>query len=377
MSFPVLIGRGAHTARLLAWGVLAFLFLQVSISMLFQVDSDLNGASRAGGIVVHTVATAAFLLVQQAAIAGAGRGRAWARWTVVLLAPVGLFAAQEWATLALAFATLFLDFPRRTAWILAVAETGLTVVAMLVFDANTEATWGIPVFSWLLAGVLVVLVRLTVELTDLQVAREQIARMVADEERQRISRELHDIIGRTMVAMSVRTQAALQLVDRDPERCRAQLEAIATVAQDGQQHLRSLVRGDRIVGVQSEVSAATDLFATLGIQCDVAAEVEVPAHAQTMLAKVLREAVTNMLKHSRPRAVEITISLVGDEVSLRAVNDGVRTRRPSGGTGLSALAAGLTGLGGSLTSTVRDGRLFVVDARVPVVPIEELHDVHA
>lgn len=376
MSFPALIGRGAHTARLLAWGVLAFLFLQVSISMLFQVDGDLNAASRVTGIVVHTVATAAFIVVQQGAVAGTGRGRAWPRWTVVLLAPIGLFAAQEWATLALAFATMFLDFPRRTAWVLALAETALTVLAMVVFDANTEATWGIPVFSWLLAGVLVVLVRLTVELTDLQVAREQIARMVADEERQRISRELHDIIGRTMVAMSVRTQAALQLVDRDPDRCRAQLEAIATVAQDGQEHLRSLVRGDRIVGVQSEVSAATDLFTTLGIQCDVVTEVEVPAHAQTMLAKVLREAVTNMLKHSRPRAVTITISRIGDQVSLCAVNDGVRTRRPAGGTGLSTLATALAGLGGSLTSTVRDGR-FVVDARVPVVPIEELHDVHA
>ena len=239
---------------------------------------------------------------------------------------------------------------------------------------------------WLAAGVVAVLTRLVMVFEELRVARERIARHQVDEERQRISRELHDIIGRTLVAASLRTQTALRLLDSDPDACRSQLEQVGTTLTDGQAQLRVLVRGQAVIGLETELDTALDLFERLGVTLEVDAAPITDRHTQMLVAGVLREAVTNMLKHSRPRQASITVTDDGASTRLTVVNDGVplspaaRSVASGGsGTGLLEHSRTLAGAGGRLTSGPVGGERYEVVAVVPRPDTRQRHraDGHA
>lgn len=291
-------------------------------------------------------------------------------WIQVVATLLILGLSSAWAMLPLALAAALLLGPARRG-LLALSLIGTADVVVLI--AKSEGT-PVPVVITLAATVLAggcslyALTRLRVVLRELRRTREEVARSRVDEERLRISRELHDLLGRTLVAVSLRNEAALRLLDTDVERCRAQLTSLQSLVIDGQARLRALTSGPVLISLGDELASARELFELLGVRAEIDA-VAVDDHVvDQTLAAVVREAVTNTLKHGSPTWCRIGVRHEPTAVVVTIVNNGVpHEADPVAHTGLDALRARVVALRGVLTAEVIPGGQFRVVARVPHV----------
>lgn len=367
MAFPVPPGRDARGALFITWVVLAYLLIQLVASLMLQSDGTLGTVRRIGGIVVALAAAAGFLVLQALVLRGRGTTRPVLRWALVALGVLLLPLSETWAMLGFSFAALLITSSIRVSVLIGLPMTIVTLLMLWWHDAGVVALIAIPMACWLTAVVVAGLTRMVLVLEELRHTREHLARLQIDQERDRISRELHDIIGRTLVAVSVRTQTALRLLDRDVDGARDQLEQVAETASQGQAQLRALIRGAVIVGLDTELRTAADLFERLGIECEISVEPVAGERSRELAARILREAVTNMLKHARPHRAWISVRDEELGTIVTAVNDGVVGECPDriSGTGLAELSDLLGSARGTLEAGATDGDHFRVIGRIP------------
>lgn len=205
-------------------------------------------------------------------------------------------------------------------------------------------------------------------LVELEVSKEQLARLSVDEERSRISRDLHDIIGRTLVAVSLRQEAALNLLDRDVGLARRQLVASGETVREGQAQLRALTHTPMTAGVEGELRSARALCERIGVRLVVEAE-PVEGDADAECALVLREGITNMLKHADARTCWVGVRVEDGRAVVSVVNDGVVGGRPMGrdGSGVGRMRRRVVLRGGSLEAGPVEGGRFGLRAEIPLV----------
>ncbi|OLL73530.1 two-component system sensor protein [Pseudonocardia sp. Ae168_Ps1] len=202
-------------------------------------------------------------------------------------------------------------------------------------------------------------------LRELQAAHADRAALALAEQRLGISRDLHDVLGRTLATIAVKSALAGELLARErAERAGQELAAIRGIAEEAGTTVRRVVRGEHHTSWDDEIAGARSLLASAGIACTVAG-VPVPPECTRAFGLVVREAVTNLLRHSQATQVTISTTRGDGTLQLTVTNDGVTARRTDGtGSGLTALSDRLGALGGRLGSRV-DGGWFVVDATVP------------
>ena len=356
----------ARGALITSWVVLGFMVVQVLMSLSFQVDAALAGTRRAAGVTLAVASALCFLRLQTLVLRGS-RPRYFPglRWGLIAIGILLFPLADAWAIFGMSLAAIFLTSTKRQVLLLGLAFTIVVELALAFDGSNLVAMIGVPMYSWLAGGVIFILTRLCAALEELHAAREHIARLRIDKERHRIFRDLHDILGRTLVAGSLRTQTALRLLDDDPAACRIQLEQAAQTLADGQAQLRALVGGAVIIGIDSEIATAVDLFERIGVVCEVDADAVRSEHNGQLAAAVLREAVTNMLKHSRPLRAWISVVEGSRATLITVVNDGApMSFRDGSGTGLSELARRVEQSGGTLEAGDADSARFRVTARI-------------
>ncbi|WP_147916713.1 sensor histidine kinase [Ruania zhangjianzhongii] len=200
--------------------------------------------------------------------------------------------------------------------------------------------------------------------------REVDARLAVAEERLRFSRDLHDIFGRTLSTVAVRSELAAELARRsDPRGAQTMLE-VRQIAQDALKEVRGVVEGYRRVDLATELVGAQDILRAAGVRTSVTSpEAEVPTPAAEALGWVVREAVTNVVRHADATTCQITVTLTDDLVGVQVRNDGVRPAGPSSstGSGLTGVTERLAALGGTLHSRSDAGE-FTVTAQVPRSP---------
>ena len=201
---------------------------------------------------------------------------------------------------------------------------------------------------------------------ELNVARADSARLAIAEERLRISRDLHDVFGRTLATVAVKSELAAELIRRGrTDEAAGELDQVRAIADQAGQDVRRVLRGYRKADLMVELQGAQSLLAAAGIQCEVRGDARtVGPVATSTLAWVTREAVTNLIKHSNARQVEITIDGV-EPVVLTVTNDGVRDL-PAGrtGQGLIGMAERVAEAGGVLQHQRQDGQ-FAVRVELP------------
>lgn len=231
------------------------------------------------------------------------------------------------------------------------AEPPLLVAGSVVISGALWACWS---SAWMLRVLL-----------ELRAADEDRAALALAEERLRISRDLHDVFGRTLATIAVKSSLAAELVDRGrTEQAGTEIAGIRRVTEEAGTGLRRVVRGENTATWDDEVSGARSLLASAGIRCTVAGD-PVPGECAEALAWVVREGVTNLLRHSSATQVTLATAHEDEEVLLTVANDGVVGERATGtGTGLDSLAERIGALGGRVT-TRRDGMWFHLDAAVP------------
>lgn len=192
---------------------------------------------------------------------------------------------------------------------------------------------------------------------ELDRARGAQADLAVAEERLRFSRDVHDVMGRRLSTIAVQAELAATLAERGDARTAERIREVRTTAHEALREARALARGYRPVDLDQELEGARSLLASAGIHAEADLSGLPPQWAEPV-ARLVREGVTNTLRHSRATRVEI--GLAAGVVTLR--NDGVHARdraSEGGGSGLRTLAADAATHGGRLVWGV-EGDDFVV-----------------
>ncbi|MGE0464345.1 MAG: sensor histidine kinase [Vicinamibacterales bacterium] len=208
---------------------------------------------------------------------------------------------------------------------------------------------------------------------SLRMAQDEIARLAALEERDRIAADLHDLLGQSLSVITLKADLAAKLIDRDPARAAVEVADAARVSRQALADVRQAVQGFRTATMAGELSRARSVLLPAGVDLhvDAAAVTRIAAdalsrEAEHALALALREAVTNVVRHARARRCTISVAREGTAVRLVVQDDGVGGD-VTAGSGLTGMKRRIEDAGGSLRwSGVQGLRLeAVVPARRP------------
>ncbi|ATL28918.1 sensor histidine kinase [Streptomyces formicae] len=198
-------------------------------------------------------------------------------------------------------------------------------------------------------------------------AREVEARLAVAEERLRFGRDMHDVMGRNLAVIALKSELAVQLARRGRPEAVDQMVEVQRIAQESQREVRELVRGYRDVELGVELIGAQGVLEAAGITCRVTGSAAgLPAPVQSALGWVVREAATNVLRHGDAGNCEITLAVTRERTTLVVENDGVpEVSVPGTGSGLAGLRERLAAVDGTLDFTCEGGR-FRLSAEVPL-----------
>ncbi|MEU7557242.1 sensor histidine kinase [Streptomyces eurythermus] len=181
-------------------------------------------------------------------------------------------------------------------------------------------------------------------------ARETEARLAVAEERLRFGRDLHDVVGRNLSVISLKSELAVQLARRGRPEAVEQMIEVQRIAQETQREVRAVVRGYREADLAAELAGAQGVLAAAGIDCEVRAETGgLPAEVRSALGWVVREAATNVLRHGDASRCRVGLTVREGRAVLTVENDGAVSADGSGsGSGLAGLRERLAAVGGTL-----------------------------
>lgn len=186
-------------------------------------------------------------------------------------------------------------------------------------------------------------------------ADEEIERLAALAERERIGRDLHDLLGHTLSVVVVKAELAGRLLPVDADRAAAEVGDIELIARDALGEVRAAVIGYRAGGLDTQLARARQALSTAGVQARVDATLPaLPAAQESVLAMAVRECVTNVVRHAGAARATITAHDGPGEVVLEVTDDGRGTRGPEG-SGLTGMRERVSALGGSVRIEAGDG----------------------
>ena len=220
-------------------------------------------------------------------------------------------------------------------------------------------------------GVIVMVERINRERDSaLKLSHDEVRRLAALAERERIGRDLHDLLGHTLSMVALKSDLAGRLLDRDPAAARNEIGEVSRVAREALAQVRRAVSGIRAAGIAAELAAAKLLLETDGVAFDYRfddgfAGNALPAGVEVALAMTVREAATNIQRHARAQRAEASFGMDGGDAVLRITDDG-RGGAIIPGNGLAGMRERLEGLHGSLRIDGGPGRGTRVEARVPL-----------
>jgi two-component system, NarL family, sensor histidine kinase DesK len=210
--------------------------------------------------------------------------------------------------------------------------------------------------------------RLTVMVSSLNATRAELAQLAVIKERMRFARDLHDLLGYSLSAITLKAELTRRLVGSNPSRARDEVAELLDIARQALADVRLVASGYRNMSLSKEAASAASLLCTIGVRTDVEINCgALEAAVDTALATTLREAVTNMLRHSTVQNCTITADATSDMVRLHVINDGVPPSAASkrDGGGLENLAMRLEAVGGQLVVSRHDN-VFDILATVAI-----------
>ncbi|WP_420605749.1 sensor histidine kinase [Novosphingopyxis sp.] len=180
--------------------------------------------------------------------------------------------------------------------------------------------------------------------------QEEVRRLAGTAERERMVRDLHDVVGRTLTLIAIKSDLAGKLVSRDPAAAQKETGAIGQIARSGLTEIRAALSGQLGGSLVHELQASVDALGAAGIDVQVTGDAApLPRDASAILAMALREAVTNTIRHSQARSCAIAISQDDSHARLAVTDDGISDGNPdSDGSGLRGMRQRLAAAGGSL-----------------------------
>ncbi|MCX4386259.1 histidine kinase [Micromonospora peucetia] len=296
-------------------------------------------------------------------------------WAAVLSVPlVGPVGGPEWATWGFLGASVIGSVSLLRQWWIA----GPAVLLSVATAAGVAAWNGAPVRGQV---TIVVVAGLSMAawnalqlwlwglLVEAQRGRAAQGRLAATEERLRFARDVHDLLGHSLSVIALKAELASRLAATDAGRASREAAEVRRLAASALVELREVVHGYRAVDLGDQIAAVEQVLRSSGIRCAVALPPDdVPSEIARQLVAVLREASTNVLRHSRATWCTIEISQDEDEVRMTMTNDGAEGASPDRHSfGLRGLAERLAEAAGTLRHRIDDG-VFRLDVTVRTRP---------
>jgi two-component system sensor histidine kinase DesK len=305
---------------------------------------------------------------------------AWALDAVVVLVFLALYFRGFWTggrqLLTIAFAIVALGVltsPRNPGggvfFIYGAAFLGMAArpamamrwLALIIAIVGIEA-WLVPlspqtwipavVFSLLVGGSNIHFAEVRRKDKALLAARESEQAMAAALERERIARDLHDLLGHTLSVIVIKSELAAKLADRDAARAAVEIRDVERISRQALQEVRGAVYGYRDLTVQQELASGRSALEAAGVTLRVdVAQLEIDDVVDRVVALAVREALTNVLRHAKAHSCAVTAARSGRTVTLTIQDDGVGGVSGEG-SGLAGMRARLAEVGGTVT---RDG----------------------
>jgi two-component system sensor histidine kinase DesK len=361
-----------HRAWIRAGQVVGLLFLIGPLSDFARVSES---PARVAAISVAFAAfVVLFLALLPPARALARRGQRAIRAALALLAaiaplPLALGAPRSFAVLfvyVVAAAAALLP-PRAAAIVIGITAAAVGAgFAAAGYDSSTVAAYALTIVA---VGTIMAALGSTVRANlELRAAREELARTAVSEERLRIARDVHDLLGHTLSLIALKSELATKLVESDPRRAQAELAEVQSVTRQALSEVREAVQGYRRRSFADALEGARATFAAAGIDCRVDLRAaELPAEVESVLAWAMREASTNVVRHSGARGCAITLESDANMVSLQVDDDGATAPADSqDGTGLAGLAERAVRLHGKLETGARPEGGFRLRLTLPL-----------
>jgi len=355
---------GAHgdprTRLLCTASALVFLAFPLSDLLSGRHSPSSEVAAAAGLIGFAALYLRLFWILPSIASARRGEGVALLGAIAALAIALSIAFGDEWLGLLVYLSVaVALAVPTR------LALAGIAAVAATAVAIAGEVAVIVEVVTF---GVLLVTVRRLMELVqELDAARGQVAALAVSEERLRLSRDLHDLLGHNLSLIALKSELARRLLARDPAAVEREVRDIESVARTSLQEARAAVRGLRSASLQVELDTATDALDAAGIDVVVRSERRPPDGLEAPLAFAVREATTNVIRHSRARHCEIAVRRTAEAAEVEIRDDGIGPPSPeTEGSGLRGLGERLAMVGGTLDAGPAPSGGFRVLARVPL-----------
>jgi two-component system, NarL family, sensor histidine kinase DesK len=196
---------------------------------------------------------------------------------------------------------------------------------------------------------------------ELRRANEEIENLAKVAERERIARDLHDVLGHTLSVITLKSELAGKLIDRDPQRAGKEIREVEQISRQALTDVRDAIRGYRSQGLVAELAQAKATLETAGltVQCDAATTVNLPAVQESVLSLAVREAVTNVLRHARAHTCRMRLEQQNGNCRLEIHDDGCGASNGEG-NGLRGMRERVEMIGGTLSRSTEAGTTLII-----------------
>jgi two-component system, NarL family, sensor histidine kinase DesK len=305
--------------------------------------------------------TLCFLVLYFRAYWVEGRDLAWIIAAItalgVVIGPVNPSSATFFI-----YAASFAGWLERPAAALGVIGGLLVVIALETWALHFPAAFG------LYCGVLVMVIGAVNiyygqrhrDRKKLQRAEEEVRQLARIAERERIARDLHDVLGHTLSVIVLKSELASKLADVDRDRAVQEIKDVERISRDALAQVRTTIEGYHARSLRAEAQQATSALEAAGVDvhCRLA-PASIPAAHEGVLALALREAVTNVIRHAKATSCTLTLQVVRGGCQLEIRDDGCGRLAPEG-VGLSGMRRRVEALGGTLQRDAASGTRLLI-----------------
>jgi len=401
-ELPPPAGQAVIGARL-AWAVLVVVLTAFAAIDVVNAIAGHYRVQPAAFLLGASILAAALQLYQSRPVPGGGRARWW-RLALLLqallvfasyLPVIDVYGGSMAGFLAGAILLVVRGWRRWAGYVAVVTTWTVLFVALPQQGVTLSQRLAPPAVAYvaaslagtgLLAYGLSWLAGLARRLEEMQ---SGLARMAVLQERLRVARDVHDLLGLGLSAIALKADLIGRLIGRDDARAAAEIEEVSRISAAARAELRQVTGNGQLLSLAGELAAARQILGSAGVEVDAGLPAgQLPQAAAAVLAVVLREAVTNILRHTAATACTIRVTAADGLLRLRVSNDGIapepatappppgqpdlRVSRASppgsgerAGSGLANLASRLADAGGRLTSRQAGGRFDLV-AEIPL-----------
>jgi len=296
-------------------------------------------------------------------------------WAVggMLLIGVGLAPSNGGASSFFIYAAAFVPFALESEWL---AFGALILISCI---AGLE-TWllhlglGFAVWSsglaFLIGGGNIFFAQRNRANCRLKMANAEIEHLAKVAERERIARDLHDVLGHTLSVIILKSELAGKLIDRDPVRAKAEIAEVEETSRQALAEVRATIRGYRAHSLDEELKKAKAMLETAGVSVQSeASNVNLSPVQESVVAMVVREAVTNIVRHAGARSCRLRLAPVDGTCLLEVQDDGQGGHQIEG-NGLRGMRERIEALGGTLARETSTGTRLTI--QFPLTPAKAI-----